>query len=422
MSKKRTLQNNLSYALRYMFDNYGMNIFLDSQKFLVTLDNLIPTLEEELKLVKFAVEKNAISTLLNAHNQREVDKNFAYLRAKTILTKNGVAEKGALYIIDCFLYALDWVDDFPDYEDLSDEDFKISEVTSEEAKNKALAKKLSAQNSNNNIKDKPSIQLNKKTTSENAKKEDKKVEPIHFEEKSLSSIKRETKENKNLKQDEDKNNNLHNEKIEQKTNSKYYLNHNFDNEDESDYDDDYEDDYKSGSIFKKIALILVPVIILGCIAFFMFRNMAKEAEPIVSGVSITTEYQIDNGVYVLPINKETDLNVIVQSNNSKELDLSKLSFKIDDDSICTLENDGKKCTITGLKEGKTNLVVIYNNEIIDTISLSFKEFTKDSNSDKDKTSDKVENNNKAEDKQQEENNKNNNSTNNSNTGSGTSTG
>lgn len=102
MSKKRTLQNNLSYALRYMFDNYGMNIFLDSQKFLITLDNLIPTLQEELSLVKFAIEKNAISTILNAHNQRDVDRNFAYLRAKTILTKNGVAEKGAIYILDCF--------------------------------------------------------------------------------------------------------------------------------------------------------------------------------------------------------------------------------------------------------------------------------------------------------------------------------
>ena len=47
MKKKRTLQNNLSYALKYMFGNYGINIFLDSKKFIVTLDNLIPNLQEE---------------------------------------------------------------------------------------------------------------------------------------------------------------------------------------------------------------------------------------------------------------------------------------------------------------------------------------------------------------------------------------
>ena len=60
----------------------------------------------------------------------------------------------------------------------------------------------------------------------------------------------------------------------------------------------------------------------------MFKNLTTEAQAVVSGVSITTEYQIEDGVYVLPINKETDLNVIIQSSNSKELDLSKLSFKI----------------------------------------------------------------------------------------------
>ncbi|WP_455543299.1 hypothetical protein, partial [Intestinibacter sp.] len=374
MSKKRTIQNNLSYALRYMFDNYGMNIFLDSQKFLVTLDNLIPTLEEELKLVKFAIEKNAISIILNAHNKRDVDKNFAYLRAKTLLTKNGIAEKGALYIIDCFLYALDWVDDFPNYEDLSDEDFKISEVTSEKEKNEALAKKLSAQVKDNNVKNKPVIELNKKKNtldSEDVKKEDEKIESIPHEEKSLSSVKKESTENKNIEQEHIEKIDMNDDKPNQKTNLKYYLDHNFD---EDEYYDDYEDNHDFGSIFKKIALILVPIIILACIGFFVFKNLNTEAQPVVSGVSITTEYQIENGVYVLPINEETDLNVIIHSSNSKELDLSKLSFKVEDDSICKLQNEGKKCTIKGLKEGNTNLVVIYNNEIIDSISLSFKEF------------------------------------------------
>ena len=126
MNKKRTLQNNLSYALKYMFDNYGINIFLDAQKFIVTLKNLIPNLDEEIKLVEYAIEKNAVSAIINANGKRDIDKNFAYLRAKTILTKNGISEKTALYIVDCFSYALSWIDEIPDYEDLSDIDFKIS--------------------------------------------------------------------------------------------------------------------------------------------------------------------------------------------------------------------------------------------------------------------------------------------------------
>lgn len=402
MSKKRTLQNNLSYALRYMFDNYGMNIFLDSQKFLITLDNLIPTLEEELKLVKFAIEKNAISTILNSHNQRDVDRNFAYLRAKTILTKNGVSEKGAIYILDCFLYALDWVDDFPDYEDLSDEDFKISEVVSEDAKNKAFDEKLSSQAHNKNIKNKPVISLNKQVPNETDENKTSQLEPVHFEGKSLSSTKKEPLEENTIDKEDTQKMDVKRDKSEPEVSSKYYLNHNFDDEDKYDDYDDYDDDYESGPNFKKIALILIPIVILGCIAFFIFRSLTTEAQPVVSGVSITTEYQIENGVYVLPVNKETDLNVIIQSSNSKKLDLSKLSFKIEDESICNLKNDGKKCTITGLKEGNTKLVVIYNNEIIDSIDLSFKEFVKDKDTD--------DSDNKKEDSKSESNTKKENST------------
>ena len=140
MKKKRTLQNNLSYALKYMFGNYGINIFLDSKKFIVTLDNLIPNLQEETNLVKFAIQKNAISAIVNAYDQRDIDKNFAYLRAKTILTKNGVSEKATTYLLDCFLYAFDWIDDVPDYEDLSDEDFIIAKIPEKSIDN--FSKKL----------------------------------------------------------------------------------------------------------------------------------------------------------------------------------------------------------------------------------------------------------------------------------------
>ena len=343
MNKKRTLQNNLSYALKYMFDNYGINIFLDAQKFIVTLKNLIPNLDEEIKLVEYAIEKNAVSAIINANGKRDIDKNFAYLRAKTILTKNGISEKTALYIVDCFSYALSWIDEIPDYEDLSDIDFKISKKTEEEPKKSPNIKK----NEHGDLKVTPSVKLNKKNNSEAVKKEDKKVEeknkeekiePLHFEEKSLSSTKKETLEDKNtqtenkkieIEEDDDKMSKKDN-KQEVKSNSKYYLNHDFD-DDEDDYDYDYDDDeeeYESSSIFKKIVLIIVPILIVCAIGFFVFKNFNKEAEPVLSGVSITTEYKIENGNYILPINQETNLNVIIQSKNSKKIDISKLNFNI----------------------------------------------------------------------------------------------
>ena len=411
MKKKRTLQNNLSYALKYMFGNYGINIFLDSKKFIVTLDNLIPNLQEETNLVKFAIQKNAISAIVNAYDQRDIDKNFAYLRAKTILTKNGVSEKATTYLLDCFLYAFDWIDDVPDYEDLSDEDFIIAKIPEKSIDN--FSKKLETQSDRNKVKKMPTVKLNKKDISDNKDNEPnknttvEKVEPLHFEEKSLSSKKEIEDDNISKKEDD----NMKNDKHKTKTNSKYYLNHDFDDNDENynyeyDDDDEYYDD-ESGSLLKKIALILITIAIIGGIGFFAFKNLNKDADVTFNGVSITSEYQMDNDTYVLPISEQTTLEVVMDSNNSKPIDTNKLRFKLENGSICNFQSSGKKCTITGLAKGSTKLIIIYNNEIIGTVPLYFKYFTQEEDKQNQKDNTEEENNTTKQDTSSSDNTKNN---------------
>lgn len=411
MKKKRTLQNNLSYALKYMFGNYGINIFLDSKKFIVTLDNLIPNLQEETNLVKFAIQKNAISAIVNAYDQRDIDKNFAYLRAKTILTKNGVSEKATTYLLDCFLYAFDWIDDVPDYEDLSDEDFVIAKIPEKSIDN--FSKKLETQSDSNKVKKMPTVKLNKKDISDNKDNEPnknttvEKVEPLHFEEKSLSSKKEIEDDNISKKEDD----NMKNDKHKTKTNSKYYLNHDFDDNDENynyeyDDDDEYYDD-ESGSLLKKIALILITIAIIGGIGFFAFKNLNKDADVTFNGVSITSEYQMDNDTYVLPISEQTTLEVVMDSNNSKPIDTNKLRFKLENGSICNFQSSGKKCTITGLAKGSTKLIIIYNNEIIGTVPLYFKYFTQEEDKQNQKDNTEEENNTTKQDTSSSDNTKNN---------------
>ena len=411
MKKKRTLQNNLSYALKYMFGNYGINIFLDSKKFIVTLDNLIPNLQEETNLVKFAIQKNAISAIVNAYDQRDIDKNFAYLRAKTILTKNGVSEKATTYLLDCFLYAFDWIDDVPDYEDLSDEDFIIAKIPEKSIDN--FSKKLETQSDSNKVKKMPTVKLNKKDISDNKDNEPnknttvEKVEPLHFEEKSLSSKKEIEDDNISKKEDD----NMKNDKHKTKTNSKYYLNHDFDDNDENynyeyDDDDEYYDD-ESGSLLKKIALILITIAIIGGIGFFAFKNLNKDADVTFNGVSITSEYQMDNDTYVLPISEQTTLEVVMDSNNSKPIDTNKLRFKLENGSICNFQSSGKKCTITGLAKGSTKLIIIYNNEIIGTVPLYFKYFTQEEDKQNQKDNTEEENTTTKQDTKSSDNTKNN---------------
>lgn len=411
MKKKRTLQNNLSYALKYMFGNYGINIFLDSKKFIVTLDNLIPNLQEETNLVKFAIQKNAISSMVNAYDQRDIDKNFAYLRAKTILTKNGVSEKATTYLLDCFLYAFDWIDDVPDYEDLSDEDFIIAKIPEKSIDN--FSKKLETQSDSNKVKKMPTVKLNKKDISDNKENEPnknttvEKVEPLHFEEKSLSSKKEIEDDNISKKEDD----NMKNDKHKTKTNSKYYLNHDFDDNDENynyeyDDDDEYYDD-ESGSLLKKIALILITIAIIGGIGFFAFKNLNKDADVTFNGVSITSEYQMNNDTYVLPISEQTTLEVVMDSTNSKPIDTNKLRFKLENGSICNFQSSGKKCTITGLAKGSTKLIIIYNNEIIGTVPLYFKYFAQEEDKQNQKDNTEEENTTTKQDTSSSDNAKNN---------------
>ena len=411
MKKKRTLQNNLSYALKYMFGNYGINIFLDSKKFIVTLDNLIPNLQEETNLVKFAIQKNAISAIVNAYDQRDIDKNFAYLRAKTILTKNGVSEKATTYLLDCFLYAFDWIDDVPDYEDLSDEDFIIAKIPEKSIDN--FSKKLETQSDSNKVKKMPTVKLNKKDISDNKDNEPnknttvEKVELLHFEEKSLSSKKEIEDDNISKKEDD----NMKNDKHKTKTNSKYYLNHDFDDNDENynyeyDDDDEYYDD-ESGSLLKKIALILITIAIIGGIGFFAFKNLNKDADVTFNGVSITSEYQMNNDTYVLPISEQTTLEVVMDSTNSKPIDTNKLRFKLENGSICNFQSSGKKCTITGLAKGSTKLIIIYNNEIIGTVPLYFKYFTQEEDKQNQKDNTEEENTTTKQDTKSSDNTKNN---------------
>ena len=411
MKKKRTLQNNVRYGLKYMFGNYGINIFLDSKKFIVTLDNLIPNLQEETNLVKFAIQKNAISAIVNAYDQRDIDKNFAYLRAKTILTKNGVSEKATTYLLDCFLYAFDWLDDVPDYEDLSDEDFIIAKIPEKSIDN--FSKKLETQSDRNKVKKMPTVKLNKKDISDNKDNEPnknttvEKVEPLHFEEKSLSSKKEIEDDNISKKEDD----NMKNDKHKTKTNSKYYLNHDFDDNDENynyeyDDDDEYYDD-ESGSLLKKIALILITIAIIGGIGFFAFKNLNKDADVTFNGVSITSEYQMDNDTYILPISEQTTLEVVMDSNNSKPIDTNKLRFKLENGSICNFQSSGKKCTITGLAKGSTKLIIIYNNEIIGTVPLYFKYFTQEEDKQNQKDNTEEENTTTKQDTSSSDNTKNN---------------
>ena len=418
MKKKRTLQNNLSYALKYMFGNYGINIFLDSKKFIVTLDNLIPNLQEETNLVKFAIQKNAISAIVNAYDQRDIDKNFAYLRAKTILTKNGVSEKATTYLLDCFLYAFDWIDDVPDYEDLSDEDFIIAKIPEKSIDN--FSKKLETQSDSNKVKKMPTVKLNKKDISDNKENEPnknttvEKVELLHFEEKSLSSKKEIEDDNISKKEDD----NMKNDKHKTKTNSKYYLNHDFDDNDENynyeyDDDDEYYDD-ESGSLLKKIALILITIAIIGGIGFFAFKNLNKDADVTFNGVSITSEYQMNNDTYVLPISEQTTLEVVMDSTNSKPIDTNKLRFKLENGSICNFQSSGKKCTITGLAKGSTKLIIIYNNEIIGTVPLYFKYFTQEEDKQNQKDNTEEENTTTKQDTKSSDNTKNNSNKNNNN--------
>ncbi len=96
-------------ALRYIVKTYGVDVIIDGIQLRALLDEFIPDLKQERKVFMDAYEQGMCNALYLAHDESEIDKCIAILQSIKVLTTDAcMAEKWASYVVECFVYALDW--------------------------------------------------------------------------------------------------------------------------------------------------------------------------------------------------------------------------------------------------------------------------------------------------------------------------
>ena len=121
----------------------------------------------------------------------------------------------------------------------------------------------------------------------------------------------------------------------------------------------------------KFIIPLVILIIIGGLCYNGFNNIGTEdvyAKEVTFDVNYKKEgskYVFDNGDFIL-------MDVSLGGSKNDKIDESKLSYEVDDNSICTISNQFNKCRIMGIREGTTIIHIYYGDKEIKSINLEFK--------------------------------------------------
>ncbi|MBQ5563814.1 MAG: hypothetical protein IIT39_10555 [Clostridia bacterium] len=107
--EKKLTFDNAKEGLRYIIKTYGIDIILDGLQLRAMLDEYIPDLKQERKVFLDAYEQGVCNALYMAHDEPEIDKCIAILQSIKVLTQDAcMAEKWACYVVETFVYALNW--------------------------------------------------------------------------------------------------------------------------------------------------------------------------------------------------------------------------------------------------------------------------------------------------------------------------
>lgn len=113
--------------------------------------------------------------------------------------------------------------------------------------------------------------------------------------------------------------------------------------------------------------ILVFIGIIGTAIFIGLNTSQVEVNEIIFDM----EYKKDESTYVFKKGDFIIMNLTLESDKEEKIDEKKLSYVVDDTSICKVSDEFEKCRITGIGVGTTTIHVYYGNKLIKNIDISF---------------------------------------------------
>lgn len=114
--------------------------------------------------------------------------------------------------------------------------------------------------------------------------------------------------------------------------------------------------------------ILVFIGIIGTAIFIGLNTSKVEVKEIIFDM----EYKKDESTYVFKKGDFIIMNLTLEGDKEEDkIDEKKLSYVVDDTSICKVSDEFEKCRITGIGLGTTTIHVYYGNKLIKNIDISF---------------------------------------------------
>lgn len=310
-------EENLSLALRFIVEKFGKDALLNQNKVKAILPDLLSNkFTTETSWVMDAINSGIVGILLNPNNTNEE----AIEKAKDVFEKHYVTEMRQEYVLDCLSYALGWTNT------------KVDSLDEYKAK-------VNKKNS------KPKLNLEKE---------------IVFKD----SIDDNNKHNEQKEPDYDE---ILNQQKEEYRQEPINTNRQFDNTNLNNRNN--QNNYNDSNGNKKKLLLLIPLLLI-IIGLGITKLFSGPGDVEVSDFYFSPQTKLNGTTYMIDKNETVQLNITLDAKNKDKIDKDKISYSLDDNTVCNYKKETyNKCILVGVGEGTTTLRIYYNDKEIQAINI-----------------------------------------------------
>lgn len=163
-------EKNLSESLRYIYERFGIEVFLNDKKLYSLLSDLIPNKKMEINWVIDAVNIGAVKPLVES-KKNNLDREECKSKIISIFRSNEINKDRTMYIVNCFYYGIKWTDKIITLEDIKEQRQKENLKNTKEKLNKKekikSEKNIKTQSKNTTINNTQNKKTNTKNTTSN---------------------------------------------------------------------------------------------------------------------------------------------------------------------------------------------------------------------------------------------------------------
>ena len=310
-------EENLSLALRFIVEKFGKDALLNQDKVKAILPDLLSNkFTTETSWVMDAINSGIVGILLNPNNTNEE----AIEKAKDVFENHYVTEMRQEYVLDCLSYALGWTNT------------KVDSLDEYKAK-------VNKKNS------KPKLNLEKE---------------IVFKDSIDDN-------NKHNEQKEPDYNEILNQQKEEYRQEPINTNRQFDNTNLNNRNN--QNNYNDSNGNKKKLLLLIPLLLI-IIGLGVTKLFSGPGDVEVSDFYFSPQTKLNGTTYMIDKNETVQLNITLDAKNKDKIDKDKISYSLDDNTVCNYKKETyNKCILVGVGEGTTTLRIYYNDKEIQAINI-----------------------------------------------------